>query len=291
MDVMIDVRHLHRRFGPILAVDDVSFTVARGEVLGFLGPNGAGKSTTMKMITGFLAPTSGTASHLRRRHRRGPDRGQAPDRLSARGRAGLSRHDAGVVPALHRAHPRLRRRRGAPPHRPRGRAHRAPERAGPADRDAVQGLQAPRRPGAGAAARSRRADPRRADRRARPQPEARGARAHQRACAAEGDHHLDPHPRGGRRGVHARHHHRRRPHPRRRHAGRARGALAPPQRGAAVAGARRYRCCRRAHAAPGRRVGRGGRGRGGTRLDDLPARWPLDRRRGQRSRRARRNGR
>jgi gliding motility-associated transport system ATP-binding protein len=42
-------------------VDDVSFTVARGEVLGFLGPNGAGKSTTMKMITGFLAPTSGTA--------------------------------------------------------------------------------------------------------------------------------------------------------------------------------------------------------------------------------------
>jgi ABC-2 type transport system ATP-binding protein len=61
MDVMIDVRRLQRRFGPILAVDDVTFTVARGEVLGFLGPNGAGKSTTMKMITGFLAPTSGTA--------------------------------------------------------------------------------------------------------------------------------------------------------------------------------------------------------------------------------------
>ena len=61
MDAMIEVRRLCRRFGPILAVDDVSFTVARGEVLGFLGPNGAGKSTTMKMITGFLAPTSGTA--------------------------------------------------------------------------------------------------------------------------------------------------------------------------------------------------------------------------------------
>ena len=61
MDAMIDVRRLQRRFGPILAVDDVTFTVARGEVLGFLGPNGAGKSTTMKMITGFLAPTSGTA--------------------------------------------------------------------------------------------------------------------------------------------------------------------------------------------------------------------------------------
>lgn len=58
---MIEVRHLGKRFGPIVAVDDVSFTVGRGEVLGFLGPNGAGKSTTMKMITGFLAPTSGTA--------------------------------------------------------------------------------------------------------------------------------------------------------------------------------------------------------------------------------------
>ncbi|HEY3918433.1 MAG TPA: ATP-binding cassette domain-containing protein [Stellaceae bacterium] len=61
MDAMIDVRHLTRRFGPLMAVSDVSFTVGRGEVLGFLGPNGAGKSTTMKVITGFLAPTSGTA--------------------------------------------------------------------------------------------------------------------------------------------------------------------------------------------------------------------------------------
>jgi len=61
MEAMIEVRHLTRRFGPITAVDDVSFMVRRGEVLGFLGPNGAGKSTTMKVITGFLAPTSGTA--------------------------------------------------------------------------------------------------------------------------------------------------------------------------------------------------------------------------------------
>jgi ABC-2 type transport system ATP-binding protein len=61
MDAMIEVRHLTRRFGPMTAVDDISFTVRRGEVLGFLGPNGAGKSTTMKVITGFLAPTSGTA--------------------------------------------------------------------------------------------------------------------------------------------------------------------------------------------------------------------------------------
>ena len=58
---MIEVQALTKHFGPIVAVDDVSFAVGRGEVLGFLGPNGAGKSTTMKMITGFLAPTSGTA--------------------------------------------------------------------------------------------------------------------------------------------------------------------------------------------------------------------------------------
>ncbi|HLJ20828.1 MAG TPA: ATP-binding cassette domain-containing protein [Stellaceae bacterium] len=60
-DEMISVRHLSKHFGSIVAVDDVSLAVRRGEVLGFLGPNGAGKSTTMKMITGFLAPSSGTA--------------------------------------------------------------------------------------------------------------------------------------------------------------------------------------------------------------------------------------
>src|SRR5438270_11282000 len=58
---MLEIRHLVKSFGPLVAVDDVSFTVPQGEVLGFLGPNGAGKSTTMKMITGFLAPTAGTA--------------------------------------------------------------------------------------------------------------------------------------------------------------------------------------------------------------------------------------
>jgi gliding motility-associated transport system ATP-binding protein len=58
---MLEIRNLVKRFGPLVAVDEVSFTVPKGEVLGFLGPNGAGKSTTMKMITGFLAPTAGTA--------------------------------------------------------------------------------------------------------------------------------------------------------------------------------------------------------------------------------------
>ena len=60
MATLIEVGSLSKRFGLIQAVDSVSFNVQRGEVLGFLGPNGAGKSTTMRMITGFLSPTSGT---------------------------------------------------------------------------------------------------------------------------------------------------------------------------------------------------------------------------------------
>lgn len=57
---MLEISNLTKHFGPITAVDDVSFGVEKGEVLGVLGPNGAGKSTTMKMVTGFLAPSSGT---------------------------------------------------------------------------------------------------------------------------------------------------------------------------------------------------------------------------------------
>ena len=58
---MLEVKNLKKNFGDFVAVKGVSFTVGEGEVLGFLGPNGAGKSTTMRMITGFLPPTSGTA--------------------------------------------------------------------------------------------------------------------------------------------------------------------------------------------------------------------------------------
>ena len=57
---MIQIQQLTKRYGSLTAVNDISFSVEPGQVLGFLGPNGAGKSTTMKMITGFLAPTSGT---------------------------------------------------------------------------------------------------------------------------------------------------------------------------------------------------------------------------------------
>ena len=58
---MIEVEKLSKQYGDVMAVDSVSFSVARGEVVGFLGPNGAGKTTTMRMLTGFLPPSDGTA--------------------------------------------------------------------------------------------------------------------------------------------------------------------------------------------------------------------------------------
>ncbi len=60
-DVMIEARHLTKRYGPARALDDATFEVRKGEVVGFLGPNGAGKSTTMKILTCFIAPSEGLA--------------------------------------------------------------------------------------------------------------------------------------------------------------------------------------------------------------------------------------
>ncbi len=59
--LMIEARNLSKQFGSFLAVRDVSFKIPKGEVVAFLGPNGAGKSTTMRLLTGFVAPTHGTA--------------------------------------------------------------------------------------------------------------------------------------------------------------------------------------------------------------------------------------
>lgn len=59
---MIEVKELRRSFGPVVAVDGISFSVGQGQVLGLLGPNGAGKSTAMRMITCYIRPDSGTAT-------------------------------------------------------------------------------------------------------------------------------------------------------------------------------------------------------------------------------------
>lgn len=65
---VIDVRHLTKRFGPVTAVDDLTFTVEPGRVTGFLGPNGAGKSTTLRAVVGLVHPTSGSATVAGRRY-------------------------------------------------------------------------------------------------------------------------------------------------------------------------------------------------------------------------------
>ena len=82
MAALIEIAGLTKRFGSFTAVDDVSFNVARGEVLGFLGPNGAGKSTTMRMLAGFMTPTAGTARicghDVADRRRRGAARAGLP---------------------------------------------------------------------------------------------------------------------------------------------------------------------------------------------------------------------
>jgi ABC-2 type transport system ATP-binding protein len=59
---MITVTNLTKRYGPTVAVDNISFEVQKGEILGFLGPNGAGKSTTMKILTCYMPPDEGKAT-------------------------------------------------------------------------------------------------------------------------------------------------------------------------------------------------------------------------------------
>jgi ABC-2 type transport system ATP-binding protein len=87
---MLEIRHLVKKFGPLTAVDGVSFAVAEGEVLGFLGPNGAGKSTTIRMLTTLLSITSGTARVA------GVDVNHEPD--AARRRMGVALQEAGLDP-------------------------------------------------------------------------------------------------------------------------------------------------------------------------------------------------
>src|ERR1700730_13135935 len=114
---MIEVNALSKNYRELIAVSDLSFKVAPGEILGFLGPNGAGKTTTMRIIAGFIAPSSGSAAVC------GHDVVREP--LPAGRRARLARDDTAFVPAVHRRHPRARGRAAPPPARRDGRAARA----------------------------------------------------------------------------------------------------------------------------------------------------------------------
>ena len=71
--VMIEARGLSKYYGPFVAVQDISFTIPQGQVVAFLGPNGAGKTTMMRMLTGYLAPSSGDASIRRLQRQDTPD--------------------------------------------------------------------------------------------------------------------------------------------------------------------------------------------------------------------------
>ena len=97
---LLTLERVSKRFDGVPAVDEVSFAVDRGQVVGFLGPNGAGKSTTMRMITQYFEPDAGTIRLDGIAAGRGRARGQAADRLPAREQPAL-RRDAGLrVPGL-----------------------------------------------------------------------------------------------------------------------------------------------------------------------------------------------
>lgn len=90
--IILEADHLTRRFGRVTAVDDVSFQIRRGEIVGMLGPNGAGKTTTLRMIAGFLCPTAGDA--------RIAGRSVTDDPLGARRRLGYLPEHAALYPDM-----------------------------------------------------------------------------------------------------------------------------------------------------------------------------------------------
>ena len=105
--VMIEAEGLSKYYGDFAAVESVSFTVPRGQVAAFLGPNGAGKSTTMKLLTGYLAPSTGRRPHRRPQHGRltvWPELDQVG--VPAREWPALRRHDAAVAAGVLRRRPR-----------------------------------------------------------------------------------------------------------------------------------------------------------------------------------------
>src|SRR5918911_738654 len=96
MEVMVEARHLTRRYGSTVAVDDVSFAVRRGELFGILGPNGAGKSTTLEILESLRVPDAGSA------HICGLD--VQRNRAAVRARIGVQLQSTTLFPELTVAH-------------------------------------------------------------------------------------------------------------------------------------------------------------------------------------------
>ena len=256
---LVEARDLVKRFGSLTAVDGITFSVQRGEVVGFLGPNGAGKSTAMKIISGFLQPTSGQAwidghdSHAdpiaARRHL-----GYLPEGAPAYADMTVAAF-LEFMAAMH----------GMSKAQADARLGELVERVDLADvwNQRIEALSKgfKRRVGIAQALVH---DP---DALILDEPtdgldpiqkyEMRDLiRSHR---GAEGDHHLDPHAGRGRGGLHPRHHHRQGAHARRCDAGRIAGARpGEPHRGGGAGDRRSARCCRRFDAPPRRGAGRGG---------------------------------
>ena len=153
--VMIEADGLSKQFGSFLAVRDVTFSIPKGEVVAFLGPNGAGKTTTMRLLTGFVAPTHGSARIA------GID--VQTERIKAAEHLGYLPENGPLYPDMTPIS--LLRFFGAGTGNPRRPASRAYRRGGrpvrarngraQADRQAVQGISPARLDGAGALARPR----------------------------------------------------------------------------------------------------------------------------------------
>ena len=204
---MIEVQHLTKRYGRVTAVDDVSFRVERGEILGFLGPERRRQDDDDADPDRLHAGHRGQSDRRRLRRLRPADRGQAPDRLPAGNAAALPRHDrrSSTSTSSPRSKACPAERRAARPGGDGAHAHR--RHGEPAVRQAVERLPAARRPGAGAHPQSRRADPRRADRRPRPEADHRNAPADQGARRRSHDHPQHAHPAGSLADLPARRHH------------------------------------------------------------------------------------
>ena len=252
---VIEVEHLTKRYGPFTAVDDVSFTVEKGEILGFLGPNGAGKTTTMRVLTGYMPATEGRARVA------GFDVVEKP--IEAKRRTGYLPETPPLYTDMTVRDYLLfcARIKGIARGDRAARVNAVMERTRVADmaeapvRQAVEGLPAARRPRAGAAQQPRGADPRRADGRAGPEADHRDARTDQgpRRRPHGGAQHA--HPARGQPDLPARGHHQQGQggggrHARQPHVAAARIRVAVP------AGRCAGRRCRRGNRHGGRRDGR-----------------------------------